>query len=71
MLSRVISIPMLKASNYSHETPRKEDFHARLIRIHTIYCGLTYILWRSKIVEVIETPLKNLVKRNTMIEGVM
>ena len=60
---------MAKDSNYSHETPMKEEFHVILIGIHTICCGLTSILWISQIVEVIEISLNNLVKSNTLSRG--
>ena len=67
----MISIPVVKDSNYPHETPRKEEFHFRLISMHTICGGLTSILWRSQIVEVIEISINNLVKRNMLSEGEM
>ena len=65
----MISIPVVKDSNYPHETPRKEEFCVRLTSIHTICFGLTSILWISQIVEVIEISLNNLVKRNILSEG--
>ena len=46
----------------------KEEFHARLIGLNTIYCGLTSIWLRLQILEVIEISLKNLVKRHTLSE---
>ena len=57
MLSRLIFILMVKASNFSHNAPRKEEFHTRLRGIHTFCCGLTSILWISHILEVIDIEL--------------
>ena len=54
MLSRLMYILMLKASNSSHDTPRKEEFHSRIISMNTFCCGLTSILCRSQITEVID-----------------
>ena len=77
MLSRLIYILMVKASNSFRDTPRKEEFHAILRAMNTLCCGLTSILWRSQILEVIEISLNNLVsldnssKINTLIEGHM
>ena len=54
-----------------HDNPRKEEFHGRLISMNTLCCGLTSILWRPQILEVIEIFLKNLTKSNPLSEGCM
>ena len=71
MLSSLIYILMVKASNSFRDTPRKEEFHARLRAMNNLCCGLTSILWISHILEVIEISLDNLSKINTLIEGHM
>ena len=69
VLSRLICIILVRNSNSSHNAPRKEEFHAILRAMNTFCCGLTSILWRSQILEVIEISLKNLTKSNPLIEG--
>ena len=70
-MSRLIYILMVKASNAFRDTPRKEEFHAILRAMNTFCCGLTSILWRSQILEVIEISVNNSVKINTLIVGDM
>ena len=58
MLQRLICIVMVKASNSSHNTTRKKEFHVRLRAMNTFCCGLTSILLISHILEVIDIDLR-------------
>ena len=60
---------MVKDSNFYHNNHRKEEFHPRFRGIYTFSCGLTSILWRSQILEIILIDLNNSVKRKTMSGG--